>query len=111
MPFVNGYQQGACEAKASNDIAHGYHARWSCEDYSKGVKQSSSLKNWIPLSAAELEVHSGARGGKYRLVDGKKHYARKFYSPSSESKENDKKIEKQVRGKKESKKRKRTSKK
>ena len=83
MPFVNNEQEAACHAQAQRDVAAGYFSRWNCHDFKNQIEGSYN-KEWIPLSTKELVVYKGARGGRYRIVNGEKFYARTFKSPTSE---------------------------
>jgi hypothetical protein len=82
MPFVNHEQEAACHAQAERDVAAGYRPRWNCDEYKNEVEGSYN-NQWIPLSEKELQIYTGVRGGRYRIVNGEKFYGNSFKRPNS----------------------------
>ena len=69
MPFVSQAQRKACWAQYNQDIKKGRTPKWDCRQWEKETK-----KEYKTINGKKRMVHTGKRGGKYVILDGKKRY-------------------------------------
>ena len=71
MPFVSKKQRAYCFAEMRRNIKANKPVKWDCYSYgkhSKNSKKTSKIRN------VKRKIHIGKRGGKYKIVNGRKVY-------------------------------------
>lgn len=65
MPFTSQAQRAACFAQYRRDIQAGIKPRWNCYSYGRHKPQKRTRLG---------RIRRGPRGGRYRMVRGRKVY-------------------------------------